>query len=152
MTAAAWGGSSAGVIVIGVCAVLLWFARRHAHRIHQQASPWLYRLLIFGMYVGGCAVALTALGGYVIGFEMSVAGLLGGVRSGAGYEVAVIGGFVVLGAALAGAVLEPGPAVAWFALAVPFVCALSGGHLHGVLTVFPVTEWASQVSQWLGGR
>ena len=54
-------------------------------------------------------------------------------------------------ATVLGFILEPYPAVAWFALATPFVVALSGGHLHGALTVFPVNEWSSQVSQWIGG-
>lgn len=148
---AAWAGSSAGVIVIGTCIVLMWFAGRHGHRIHQRVSPWVYRLIILGMYTGGCAVALTALGSYVIGFERSVIGMLGNVSIGTGHEIAVIGGVVVVLAAVLGAWLEPGPAVAWFALAVPFVCALSGGKLGGALTVFPVTEWSAQVSAWIGG-
>lgn len=151
MNGAAWASASAGVIVIGTCAVLLWFAGRHAARIHQRVHPWLYRLLAFGMYVGGSAVTLTALGGYVTGFERTVIGLVGSIQSGTGHEIAVIGGVVVLLAALIGAWLEPGPAVAWFALAVPFVVALSGGHLHGALTVFPVDQWSAQVSQWIGG-
>lgn len=148
---AAWAGSSAGIIVIGTCIVLMWFAGRHAGRIHQRVHPWAYRLIILGMYTGGCAVALTALGGYVTGFERSVIGMLGNIDVGTGHEIAVIGGVIVVLAAVLGAWLEPGPAVAWFALAVPFVAALSGGHLHGVLTVFPVNEWSAQVSSWIGG-
>jgi len=148
---AAWAGSSAGIILIGTCTALLWFAGRHAGRLHQRVQPSVYRLIILGMYVGACAVVLTALGGYVTGFERSALGLLGNIDIGTGHEIAVIGGVVVLLAALLGWLLEPGPAVAWFALAAPFVVALSGGHLHGALTVFPVNEWSAQVSQWIGG-
>ena len=50
-----------------------------------------------------------------------------------------------------GLALEPYPVVAWFALVTPFIVALSGGHLHGALTVFPVNEWSAQISQWIGG-
>lgn len=151
MSGAAWASASAGVIVIGTCAVLLWFAGRHSARIHQRVHPWLYRLLAFGMYTGGCAVALGALGGYVTGFERTVIGLIGNIQSGTGHEIAVISGAIVLLAAVLGAWFEPGPPAVWFALAVPFVTALSGGHLHGVLTVFPVDQWSAQVSQWIGG-
>jgi hypothetical protein len=148
---AAWAGSSAGIILIGVCAALLFFAGRHAHRLHQRAQPVVYRLIILGMYTGGCAVVLTALGGIVVGWERGILGMFANIDVGTGHEIAVIGGFIVLLAAVLGFILEPYPAVAWFALAAPFVIALSGGHLHGALTVFPVTQWSAQVSQWIGG-
>lgn len=151
MNAADWAGSAAGVIVIGTCAALLFFAGRHASRLHQRVQPWLYRLIIFGMYVGACAVVLTALGAWVVSAEFSVVGLAGNVQTGLGHEIVVIGGVIFILATVLGFILEPYPAVAWFALATPFVVALSGGHLHGALTVFPVNEWSSQVSQWIGG-
>jgi hypothetical protein len=151
VNAAAWAGSAAGIIVIGTCAALLYFAGRHAGRVHQRARPYVYRLIIFGMYVGACAVVLTALGAYVTGVEFSLIGLAGNVSAGLGHEIVVIAGVVFILATVLGFFLEPYPAVAWFALATPFVVALSGGHLHGALTVFPVNEWAAQVSQWIGG-
>jgi len=77
--------------------------------------------------------------------------VFGNLQIGTAHEIVVIGGVIVLAAALLGFFLEPGPAVAWFALAVPFIVALSGGHLHGILTVFPVNAWSAQVSQWIGG-
>lgn len=154
MNAANWLASAAGLAVIATCAILLHFAVKHEQRIHQRASLWVYRLLIFGMYVGGCAVAVTALGAYVIGLESwavnSLAGLLH-AGPGAVYVACLAAGLVSFLVAALGIWLEPYPVVAWWALAVPFVCALSGGHLHGVLTIFPVTEWASQVSSWIGG-
>jgi hypothetical protein len=162
MSSAAWAASSAGIAVIVTCAVLLWLARRHerglreqAGRVHERLSPWLYRALAFGMYVGSCTVALTALGPHVIGAEVTVVNFTAGlfnVGPGPVYDVSIGIGLVSLGVVVLGAWLEPGPAVAWWALALPFACALSGGHLHGVLTVFPVTEWSSHVAAWLGGR
>lgn len=151
MNSAAWAASGAGIIVIGTCAVLLHQFGRHGQRLPSQAHPWVLRVLIFGMYVGGCAVALTALGRYVISAEEWVTGLLGGTQSGAGHEIAVIGGVLILAVVILGGAFLPGPDVAWFALALPFVAALSGGHLHGVLTVFPVSDWSATVSRWIGG-
>lgn len=151
MNAAAWAGSGAGIIVIGTCAVLLHHAGRHGHRLPSAFHPWLYRLLIFGMYVGACAVALSAVGRWVIGAENWAVSLLGGTASGPGHTIAVIGGVLVLAVVILGAALMPGPEVAWWALALPFVAALSGGHLHGVLTVLPVADWSAQVAAWIGG-
>ena len=154
MSASAWLASAAGLAVIVTCAVLLHFAAKHQQRLHQRVSPWVYRLLIFGMYVGGCTVALTALGAYVIGAESwAVNSLAGILRAGPGvvYVACLAAGLISFLVAVLGIWLEPYPVIAWWALAVPFVCALSGGHLHGVLTVFPVTEWSAQVSQWIGG-
>jgi hypothetical protein len=151
VNAGAWAASGAGVIVIGTCIVLLYFAGRHAGRVHQRVRPFVYRLIIFGMYVGACAVVLTALGAYVVRLEFAVVGVAGNVQSGLGHEIVVIGGVIFLLATVLGFLLEPYPVVAWFALTTPFVVALSGGHLHGALTVFPVNEWSAQVSQWIGG-
>jgi hypothetical protein len=155
VSAAAWIGSAFGIVVIAASAVLLYFAGRHSARIPGSVHPWVHRLLILGMYTGGCTVALTALGVYVIGAELRVvgfaAGLLGGTP-GAVYVFSVIAGLVAVAVVIFGAVLEPGPGIAWWALALPFVCALSGGHLHGMLTVFPVTDWSSTVASWIGGR
>jgi hypothetical protein len=148
---AAWAASGAGIILIGTCAALLYFAGRHANRVHQRVRPYVYRLIILGMYVGSCAVVLTALGEYVVRLEFTIVGLAGNVQVGLGHEIVVIAGVVFILAAILGFFLEPYPAVAWFALATPFVVALSGGHLHGALTVFPVNEWSAQISQWIGG-
>ena len=45
----------------------------------------------------------------------------------------------------------PAAAIAWMALALPFVAALSGGKLHGILTVFPAVQWVTSVFSWIGG-
>jgi hypothetical protein len=151
---AAWAGSAAGIIVVGACVILLRQAGRHGHRLPQQYHPWAYRLLIFGMYVGSCAIALTALGAWAIAAELRVASFAAAMVHAPPadvYTVCVITGILFVVVVALGAWLEPGPAIAWWALALPFVCALSGGHLHGALTVFPVTDWSSQVSSWLGG-
>jgi hypothetical protein len=161
VTASAWLASAFGVAVIVICAVLLWLAGRHEDQIrsrapgvHDRLSPWAYRLLIFGMFTGGTDVALTGLGTWVIGGELRAAGFLAallGAGPGLVYVACMTAGLVTLGVAVFGAWLEPGRRVAWWALAVPFVCALSGGHLHGVLTVFPVSEWSSTVASWWAG-
>lgn len=143
--------SSFGVILTGTSIALLFFAGRHGQNLPARFHPWVYRLLIFGTFVGACAIVLSALGGILTSWEASVVSMAGNVQSGTGHEIIVIGGFILFLAVALGAWLEPGPQVAWFALALPFVAALSGGHLHGVLTVFPVTQWSAQVSQWIGG-
>jgi len=148
---AAIAGSSFGVILLGAVIALLWFAGRHGGNLPPRLHPWAYRLLIFGMFTGGAAVVVSPLGGILTGWEASLVSMAGPVRTGTGHEIVVISGFTLFLAAVLGAWLEPGPRVAWFALALPFAAALSGGHLHGVLTVFPVQQWAAQVSQWIGG-
>jgi hypothetical protein len=148
---AAVAGSSFGVILLGSVTALLWFAGRHGRNLPPRLHPWAYRLLAFGMFTGGAAVAESPLGGILVGWEAGLLSVAGPVSTGTGHEIVVIGGFALFLAAVLGAWLEPGPKVAWFALALPFAAALSGGHLHGVLTVLPVQQWAAQVSQWIGG-
>jgi hypothetical protein len=149
--AASWGVSWSAVAVIGVAAVFLHRMNTHGQHVPGWAHPWLSRLLILGMFVGGCAVALTALGNYVLDAEQWVTGLAGGNGSAAAHDVAVVAGVFLLLTVVIGMIWVPAPEVAWFALALPFVAALSGGHLHGVLTVLPVVQWCQEIAHWIGG-
>lgn len=145
---AAWAASSAGIVVIGVCSVLLWFAGNHAHRLPGAVHPWLYRALIFGMYVGGDAVAQTALGAYPEGLERWAVSPLGAAG---GHDVLVIAGVVLLVATAAGLAFVPGPKEAIVAACLPFVLVVAGGHLAVFADWLPVTQWSADLSQWIGG-
>ena len=145
---AALAFSSAGIIVIGACAVGLWFAGRHGGRLPRMAHPWLYRALICGMFIGGDAVAQTALGRYpetLMRLAVSPLGPAGG------HDVLVIAGIIVLLAAIGGLLFEPGPAEAYIATLAPFLLLVAGGALAQFALWFPVTQWAAQFAAWIGG-
>lgn len=150
-TGASWAASWAAVAVIAVCAVVVHRMNTHGQRLPGWAHPILSRLLILGMYVGGCAVALTALGRYVITAELWATGLAGGDSAGFGRDVAIAAGVFLFLTFLIALIWVPDPRFAWVALALPFVAALSGGHLHGILTVLPVIQWCEGISHWIGG-
>ena len=146
---AAWAASSAGIVVIGVCSVLLWFAGNHAHRLPGAVHPWLYRALIFGMYVGGDAVAQTALGAYPEGLERWAVSPLGAAG---GHDVLVIAGVVLLVATAAGLAFVPGPKEAIVAACLPFVARPVAAATSTVLADWlPVTQWSAGLSHWIGG-
>lgn len=140
-------GSGAGLIIVGVCYVILHHLRHMPGRLH----PWLYRLVIVGMFCGGCAIAVTALGAWIIGAERWAISLVGGTEMGTGHAVIVIGATFLLATVVVLLVFLPDATGAWMALALPFVLALTSGHLHDVLTMFPAAEFAQQVSAWVGG-
>jgi hypothetical protein len=150
-TAASWGVSWSAVAVIGVVAVFIHRMGTHGNRLPGWFHPILNRLLVLGMFVGACAVALTALGAIVLDAEQWVTGLAGGAGSPAAHDVAVVAGVFLLLTVVIGLIWVPAPEIAWFALALPFVAALSGGHLHGILTVLPVVQWCEEISHWIGG-
>jgi len=150
-TLASAAGSGAGIVIAGAS----WVTMRHMHKLpsgwHASTHPVLHRLCIIGMWAGGSAIALTALGAWIIHAELWTAGLFGGVDHGLGHTAAVLAGLflaVSVGIAL---IWVPAEGAAWMALALPFVLALSGGHLHALLTVFPGASFAQQVSTWIGG-
>jgi hypothetical protein len=149
--AQSWAVSWSAVAVLGTCAVLLHRMGTHGHHLPAWSHPWLSRLLIIGMFTGGCAVALTALGIYVLGAERWATGLAGGAGTGAARDAAIVAGLFLLTTVIIGLVWVPAPEIAWFALALPFVAALSGGHLHGILTVLPVIQWCQAIAHWIGG-
>lgn len=142
-------GTGAGLVIAGLSAVVLHYMRHLPAMSHSV----LHRLVIAGMYAGGATLVLTsALGAWVVSAELWVTGLFGGVAPGTvGHAVVVVGGIFLAAAVLIALVLVPAASAAWLALALPFVLALSGGHLHDILTVFPGPALAQQVSTWLGG-
>lgn len=143
-----WAGSGAGLIMIGAS----WVLMRYLHHLPKASHPVLHRLEIIGMYAGGATLVLTsALGLWVIRAELWALGLFGGVSGGTGHAAVVIAATFLAAAVLVALVFIPDSFAAWLALALPFVLALSGGHLHDMLTVFPGPALAQQVSQWLGG-
>jgi hypothetical protein len=148
---ASWAASWAAVAVLVACAVIVHRMNTHGQRLPGWFHPILSRVLILGMFVGGCAVALTALGGYVISVELWATGLAHGTASGFGHDLAMGAGLFLLLTVLIAMIWVPDPRFAWCALALPFVAALSGGHLHGILTVLPVVQWCEGISHWIGG-
>jgi hypothetical protein len=148
---AGWAASWAAVAVAGACGVLLYLMDRHGRRLPGIVHPQVHRLIILGMFVAGAAIALTPLGRYPLGAEDWFTGLFGGTAQGAGHAGAVIIGIFLFLSVLAGFTWVPAAPVAWMALALPFVAALSGGKLHGIVTVLPAVQWASEISHWIGG-
>jgi hypothetical protein len=148
VSAALWAGTLAGAFVAGLCVVLL----RRLHHAPALAHPWLCRLAIFGMYVGGCAMALTAAGGYVTRLAAWAASPVpGGLEHGwVHFGIMIAGVILFLDVAIA-LWKAPDPSAAWWALALPFTADLSAGHLHGVLTVFPAVDWCQQLAVLIGG-
>jgi hypothetical protein len=149
--AQSWAVSWSAVAVLGVCGVFIHRMRTHGDRLPAFVHPQLCRLMIVGMFTGGCAVALTALGVYVLDAELWLTGLAGGAGSPAAHDVSIVAGVFLLLTVIIGLIWVPAPEIAWFALALPFVAALSGGHLHGILTVLPVVQWCQQIAAWIGG-
>lgn len=149
--AGSWGISWAAVAVIGVCAVFIHRMGTHGDRIPSWVHPILHRLLIVGMFTGGCAVALTELGTLALRALRWATGLAGGPSSGPGMDIAIVAGVFLLLTVVIGLIWVPAPEIAWFALVLPFVASLSGGHLHGILTVLPVVQWVQAIAHWIGG-
>ena len=144
---AGWAGSGAGLVIVGVS----WVIARFLHHLPQATHPVLRRLVIIGMYAGGATLALTVTGGWVIRAELWVASFFGGVNAGTGHAAVVIAGTFLAVSVIVALVFIPDTGAAYLALVTPFVLALSGGHLHELLTVFPGASLAQQVSTWLGG-
>lgn len=143
-----WAGSGAGLILAGFSFVVM----RYLHHFPARTHPILHRVVIIGMYAGGATLALASpVGTAVIRAELWVAGMFGGVGSGTGHSVVVIAGAFLAATVLVALLFVPDAGAAWIALALPFVLALSGGHLHEILSVFPGPALAQQVSHWLGG-
>lgn len=143
-----WAGSGAGLILIGFS----WVVMRYLHHLPAMSHPVLHRMVIAGMYSGGATLALASpVGAWIIHAELWAAGLFGGVSSGTGHAAAVIAGVFLATAVVVALIWVPSPFAAWLALALPFALALTGGHLHEILSVFPGPALAQQVSQWLGG-
>lgn len=146
--AAGWAGSGAGLIIGGLSYVVM----RYLHHFPAMSHPVLHRLVIIGMYAAGATLTLTSpVGAGIVSAELWLTGLLGGVQGGTGHAAVVIAGTFLAAAVLVALIWVPDTGAAWLALALPFVLALSGGHLHEILAVFPGPALAQQVSHWLGG-
>lgn len=144
---AGWFGSGAALIMIGAA----WVMMRYHHHLPGVTHPILRRLVIIAMYAGGVTLALMPAGQTLIHAEMRVMSLGGGVQSGLGHAAAVIAGLLLAVAVIVALIWAPELRMAWVALGLPLVLALSGGHLHQLLTFFPGQALAEQVSHWLGG-
>lgn len=147
MTGASWGVSVAGLIVWVAC----WLLLRHYRHLHEVTHPIAVRLAIGFSYVAGCAVALTALGGYAVRVLEWMLSPVGGPYAGLGH-------FLVTGTGLALAVTvgvaliwTPLAAYAYVAAFTPLVLAVDGGHLHGLLQVIPAAQVVTVISHWIGG-
>lgn len=146
MNTASWAVSAAGVTVVIACGALLWVAEKHGGRIPAMLHPWAYRLLIFFMYVGGSAVAQTALGAYPEALERLVVSPFGPLWG----HVALIGiGLILLVTGLAGLAFAPGLLEAVLAACLPIALLNAGGALAQFALWLPAAQWATQFAQWI---
>jgi hypothetical protein len=149
-TISGWLGSGAGVVVIGLCIIMMIFIPRLPGWSHQ----WVHRLLIAIMYCGGSALAVTTLGGYVLEALGWIAGWFGGTTSGIGYVTIVVASSFLLLTVAVCLIWEPDPGAAYLAAGLPLVLALvPGGFLHAV---YVTTSWPAQqatlvIAHWVGG-
>lgn len=144
-----WVGSGAGLIIVGISWVLMHYHDKHGDRVHDAVHPWLHRLGIAGMYVGGCTLAQSALGS-ITGTAADWVLNLGGSYGLAHAVIVVAGVFLFLGV-LFGILIAPARPIAWMALIFPFVAQLAGGHLHKILSVIDGAAVAAAISHWIGG-
>ena len=147
MTGASWGVSCAALVMWDLC----WLVLQHYHHLHSMAHPIALRVAIFFSYVAGCAVALTALGGYVLDFLGWLLGTVGGPGSNAGHSAVEIAGLLLFATAAVALVWVPRSSIAYVAAFTPLVLALSGGHLHALLNIVPAQQVVEAVSRWIGG-
>jgi hypothetical protein len=140
--------SAAGILVIGACIIGLWFAGKHGGRLPDIAHPWLYRLLICGMFIGADAVAQTALGRYPEALERWIVSPLGPAG---GHVVLVLAGLFLLVACVAGLVFAPGVLEVIMTACLPFVLMVTGGALIQFALWLPVQQWSAEFSAWIGG-
>jgi len=147
VTGASWGVSAAGVIVWAAC----WLLLRHYHHLHDAAHPWAVRAAIAFSYVAGCAIALTALGGYVTAALGWMLGTAGGPHGNAGHAAVTIAAGALLVSAVVALIWRPLSQAAYLAAAVPFVLAVAGGHLHALLGIVPAPQVVEAISKWIGG-
>lgn len=151
-----WPGTGAGLLLIGACAVILYFAPRLVpRRFHKHAHPWLHRAITVLMYCGACALLVTGAGHWLVSALGDVTGPLGGLGSGAGRAaIDIVALFLALTVLLA-VTTEPAPRAGWYAVLLVIVLALVPGgwpaHLLAV-TSRPGQAVAASVASWFGGR
>ena len=143
-------GSGAGLIIIGVT----FIASMHIGRVPAPAQKILRRLFIVAMYAGGSALAISGLGALGVRIVTAVAGMFGGMGSGAARAVIILTGVFMLLAVVVALVFDPIEAAILLAAFLPFVLMLApGGFLHQVYvaTTFPAQQLADSFSAWIGG-
>jgi hypothetical protein len=148
VTGASWAVSGAGVVVWALC----WTGLRHYRHLPVMAHRWVVRAAIAFAYIAGCAVALTALGSYVLDALGWVLGTVGGPQSAGAHTAVTVVGLFLAASVIVALVWLPDVPAAYLAAAAPLVLALSGGHLHGLLSVVPAGHVVTAISAWLGGR
>ena len=147
MNAAAWAGTVAGAIVAALCIV----AMRRLHHAPGWAHPWLSRAVIALMYIAGCALALTALGSWVVSLAEWATASAGGLSAQWVHGAVMVGAALLLVDVIIALWKAPDPEQGFPALLLPFLAVMSAGHLHGLLTVFPALQWCQDIAHWMGG-
>ena len=143
-------GNGAGIIIIGAT----FIASLHMSHVPAMAQKILKRLFIVAMFAGGSALAVSGLGALGVRLVTAVAGLFGGLDSGAARAVIILtGAFMLLGVTVA-LIFDPLEAFILLAAFLPFVLMLApGGFLHQVYvaTTFPAQQMADSFNAWIGG-
>jgi hypothetical protein len=147
VTGASWAVSAGGVIVL----VAVWLLLQHYHHLHDMAHPVALRVAIFFAYVAGCAIALSAAGFYVDEPLMWMLRQVSGKYAAISYILVVGTGLVLTATVVVALAKRPLPRYAYLAAATPFILALSGGALHGLLSVVPAGPWVTHIATWIGG-
>jgi hypothetical protein len=144
---ASWAVSAAGVIVL----IAVWLLLHHYHHLHDMAHPVALRLAIFFAYVAADAIELSALGSYVNELLEWMLRPAAGKYAAIGFILVVGTGLALVVTVLVGLVRRPLPRYAYVAAVAPFILALSGGALHGLLSVVPAAHWVTHIATWIGG-
>lgn len=145
-----WAGTGAGLIAIGICAVLAGVITH----LPKWSHPWVHRFLIVGMYAGATAVLVTPVGQFARGLALTAAGWFGGFGSGLGKVAVVLAGFFLLASVIIALLKVPSVAAATLAVFLAFLLSLEpGGFLRQfyVVTSVPGQHFAAQMAAWLGG-
>ncbi len=141
-------GSGAGIITIAL-AVL---AARHMHRI-PAGNSWLARAATILMFMGGSAIAVTAVGGWTVTAVSTVAGFLGGLHSGIAFAVLTVVALFLLVAVVTDLIWSPDSSLVTAAV-LPLILGLTaGGVLHQLYLYLavPAGQYAAAIAAWIGG-
>lgn len=143
-------GSGVGIIVLVVTYLLL----SHVGHAPSASHPWIYRGLAILAYGGGSLLALTGVGALWLSIVGWFAGMAGGLSSGLGHTVIVIGSVILILGLIVGMWKAPNAALVSAAMLAPFVLMLTTtGFIHSfwVGTSQPAQQAAAQFAAWLGG-
>ena len=145
-----WGGTGAGLIAIGICAIIIGIVTH----LPKWSHPWVHRFLIIGMYAGATAVLVTPVGEFGRNLALTAAGWFGGFGSGLGKVGIVLAGFFLLAAVIIALIKVPSAGAASLAVILAFLLSLEpGGFLHQfyVVTSVPGQQFADSIATWIGG-